>query len=202
MSFEVRHSDSTPAPQEVMKGRKDSERSIDGEYLRSLETMAHMSLEEIKQVKNQEVDAIEMEMRKINGFIQPKNKALESSDEWPDNRVPFQASSEELVERVGKPYRVAYVRKDFIAPKFGIAYGNNKDCIVRNDLPGLVKNFVTEHELYHLRDPHTWGGWIGREIRANIVPGVKDPVGLAATILYSLNPERLRLYWKRFKEGF
>lgn len=202
MSLEVRRFDSTSTPQEVIKGSGDSERLINGEHPRSQEKLTQMGPEEIKQVQSQEADAIEMEMRKINEFIRPKSEALEPQDQWPDERIPSQTTFQETVEREGKSYRVAHVQRAFLGPALGMAYFDTSDCVVRDDLPSTVKNFVKEHELYHLRDPHTWGGWIGSEIRANIIPGMKDPIGLAATIFYSLNPERLRFYWKRFKEGF
>lgn len=93
--------------------------------------------------------------------------------------------------------QVHYVQKDVIAPAFGFAYKNH--VVVREDLPPLVKDFVTKHELFHMHDSATWGGWIGREVRANVACGVRDPLGLLATVLASCNKERVLFYIDRLK---
>lgn len=95
--------------------------------------------------------------------------------------------------------KVEYVSKDSIYPAF--VYARNGIAIVRNDLPPRVQNFVVKHELYHLRDTHEWGGWIGKEIRANVKAGLHDPIGLLATTKASLHKERLKFYVGRFKNG-
>ncbi len=96
---------------------------------------------------------------------------------------------------------VHYVPKEKIYPAFGYSQGNV--AVVREDLPPRVKKFVEAHELYHCLDTATWGGWIGREIRANFFPGCRDPVGLWATILSTVfNVDRLRFYVERFRKGW
>ncbi len=115
-------------------------------------------------------------------------------------RQPDTQATEEVVTVDGRSYTVRLVPKDHIAPAFG--YSSGSTAIVREDLPPRVLNFVREHELYHCRDTATWGGWIGREIRANVVPGLKDPIGLLATIRASLSPERLKFYWDRIRKGY
>ena len=45
---------------------------------------------------------------------------------------------------------------------------------VRNDLPRIVKKFVKEHELYHLKDKSK--NWIWREIKANVYGLFKHPI--------------------------
>lgn len=98
----------------------------------------------------------------------------------------------------GQQYFVEYVPKDDIYPAYG--YGGGKNATVRQDLPPRVKNFVKAHELYHCQDKATWGGWIGSEIRANIIPGLKDPIGLGATILNTITDvDRIKFYLKRIK---
>jgi hypothetical protein len=92
---------------------------------------------------------------------------------------------------------IVFVQKDLIAPAFGRARG--KKAFVRVDLSPRVKKFVIAHELYHLSDNAKWGGWIGREIRANLVCGIKDPFGFLATVIASLNHERLNFYLKRLR---
>ncbi|MCL5435961.1 MAG: hypothetical protein M1275_02675 [Patescibacteria group bacterium] len=99
----------------------------------------------------------------------------------------------------GISVKVNYVPKAMISPAFGRSFLNEIE--VRTDLSPRVKRFVRSHELYHVGDRSYWGGWLGREIRANLVPGLKDPIGLLAAIAASLPPERLSFYIQRFKQG-
>ncbi|OGY85262.1 MAG: hypothetical protein A3F54_00135 [Candidatus Kerfeldbacteria bacterium RIFCSPHIGHO2_12_FULL_48_17] len=117
------------------------------------------------------------------------------TDAW---REQYQKSivHSEVAVRKGQEYPVHYVTKESTAPMFG--YADGLAAHVREDLSPRVKKFVKEHELYHLRDEATWGGMIGSEIRANIVPGLKDPIGLLATIFASLTRERLSFYFDRY----
>lgn len=97
---------------------------------------------------------------------------------------------------------VHYISKQMIEPAYGYAYFFEGRVLVREDLSPLVKRFVEAHELYHMRDKHTWWGVFGLELRANLVPGVKDPLGLIACILATItDPERIRFYLKRISEG-
>ena len=106
-----------------------------------------------------------------------------------------------IVTIADKQYHVIYVPKIKIYPAFGNSYENV--ATVREDLPPRIRNFVEAHELYHCIDTATWGGWIGREVRANFFPGLKDPIGLFATIFATIfNLDRIRLYIRRTKEGF
>ncbi|MEK9180784.1 MAG: hypothetical protein AAB871_00950 [Patescibacteria group bacterium] len=104
-----------------------------------------------------------------------------------------------FAEVAGRQVRVKYVSKDWIYPAFGLAFLDTAE--VRSDLNPRVKRFVRAHELYHLGDSAKWGGWIGREIRANVACGLVDPTGLTLTIFASLN-RRLLFYWDRFKRGW
>lgn len=99
----------------------------------------------------------------------------------------------------GRPMTVKYVSKEALAPAFGRASFGAAE--VRADLSPRVKRFVRAHELYHLGDRALWGGWIGRETRANIVPGLADPAGLISTVFASLTPERLGFYRDRYRNG-
>ena len=102
-----------------------------------------------------------------------------------------------------KQYKVNFVEKSELYPFFGMAYMKLGYAKVRKDLHPLVKEFVTQHELYHLRDTKKWGGVLGREIRASIVPGLKNPLGLMACILVSLfSKERRALYKDRIKRKY
>ena len=83
------------------------------------------------------------------------------------------------------------------AHSFGCAY--KQEVYVRADLSIRIKRFVISHEIYHLNDKHAWLGWLGGEIRANLVAGMKDPVGLLLTIKASLTAERLAAYWRALR---
>ena len=97
--------------------------------------------------------------------------------------------------------KVAYVGKSSLYPAFGVADVERQIAYVREDLPGPVREFVTAHELYHLKDRARW--WVWREIKANAAGALKHPLGFAACVLMSLTPYRLRYYRQRIaaKEG-
>ncbi len=98
----------------------------------------------------------------------------------------------------GDEYIVEYVPKEDIDPAFG--YVRRNKIKIRQDLSPHVKRFVKAHELYHCKDKSTWGGKLGREIRANLIPGLKDPIGLAVTIYKTItNSDRIKFYLKLFK---
>ncbi len=103
-------------------------------------------------------------------------------------------------EVVDGKYIVEYVPKETLGVNFGAAYGNEY-AQIRNDLSPRVQSFVKAHELYHLQDDKP-GGWFRRELRANLYPGLKDPIGLISTIRASLNKERLGLYFARLKNKY
>ena len=90
---------------------------------------------------------------------------------------------------------VFYCSKDQLYPKFGYALPSKQVAYVRDDLPEFVKEFVTAHELYHLRDKAKW--WVWREIKANTAGAFKHPMGFVICVLMSLAPYRLWYYWKR-----
>jgi hypothetical protein len=88
-----------------------------------------------------------------------------------------------------------YCSKKQLYPKFGYALPSKQVVYVRDDLPGLVKEFVAAHELYHLRDKAKW--WVWREIKANTAAGCKHPMGFFICALMSMAPYRLWYYWNR-----
>lgn len=100
-------------------------------------------------------------------------------------------------------YHVFFVSADSLpCGAWGHAYKFRGHAKVLDTLPKRVKDFVTQHELYHLRDKHTWGGVFGSELRANIIPGFSDPFGLIATIWATItNKERILFYLDRIKNG-
>ncbi|MFZ2149647.1 MAG: hypothetical protein WAV15_00610 [Minisyncoccia bacterium] len=141
--------------------------------------------EELRQIED-----IRRELLNESGQVQP-SEAQETSVAW---------SQIEAVVINGKKYTVEYVPKEEIYPAFG--YGGGNAAVVRQDLSPRVKRFVREHELYHCQDKAMWGGWLGREIRANFIPGLKDPIGLAATVWATISDiGRIRFYLRRIKEN-
>lgn len=70
---------------------------------------------------------------------------------------------------------------------------------IRDDLSNKVRRFVIAHEIYHLKDDKKWLGWVGRELRANIVCGIHDPAGFMSTIFASLNMRRISAYVRSIK---
>ncbi|MEO6077315.1 MAG: hypothetical protein ABIP54_00835 [Candidatus Andersenbacteria bacterium] len=107
----------------------------------------------------------------------------------------------------GHELTVEFVPKEDLFPFFGKAIGGvgQKKCIafVREDLSPRIREFVIAHEFYHLIDQHLWWGDRGREIRANVVPGFFDPLGLflcTCATVFSWN--RFKLYLHRVWHGY
>lgn len=175
---------SMPSP-EKLKADIESSREIKGPQERKeelAETRNNLRLEQIRE----ELEIIQKSSaaggtEKINGISSKEQKT-------------------ETVTIAGKQYTVNYVSKNEIYPAFGLSRGAT--ARVREDLPPRIKNFVKTHELYHCRDRAKWGGWLGRELRANLIPGLKDPIGLLATVWATISDiDRIRFYWERFKKG-
>lgn len=99
-------------------------------------------------------------------------------------------------------YRVVFVPREELAPAFGRAVYSEGTAYVRDDLPPRVKRFTVAHELYHLGDRARWWGWFGRELRANLVPALRDPLGLLACCLANCTRERLAFYLDRVRRGY
>ena len=95
----------------------------------------------------------------------------------------------------GFKYIVYFIEPSIMeqARSFGHIVG--KDIYIRADLSKRVERFVIQHEVYHLKDTRTWLGWVGKETRANVVCGMRDPVGFIATAKASLSKPRLSAYW-------
>lgn len=117
-----------------------------------------------------------------------------------ENNAMQKNLSEYIIEG-DKQCIVKYVPKERIYPAFGYAIGN--EALVRQDLSYKTKRFVRSHELYHCFDQATWGGWVGREMRANIMAGFKDPIGFLSTAWETISDiDRVKFYIQRVKEGF
>jgi hypothetical protein len=93
--------------------------------------------------------------------------------------------------------RVVYTSKEELYPLFGKAIPQAQVAYVRKDLPHRLKEFVKEHELYHLGDKAAC--WYWREIKANTFGALKHPLGFALCLLLSLTLSRLRYYAGRIR---
>ena len=141
------------------------------------------------------------ELKKIEEIryhqLQKSAKPVSSQTTQTEEPVPQNPTEIEVIN--GQQYYVEYVPKEDIYPAYGYGGGNN--ATIRQDLPLRVKKFVKAHELYHCQDKSNFGGWLGREIRANVIPGLKDPIGLAATVWKTITDiDRIKFYLKRIKE--
>lgn len=93
--------------------------------------------------------------------------------------------------------KIKYVSKKKLYPAFGAADIKKNTAYVRKDLPKVVKKFVKEHELYHLRDKSKVVLW--REIKATFYGLFKHPLGFLLCLIMSLAPYRLKLYFNRIR---
>ena len=164
----------------------------------SLSPYEHAELEDAKS-SSHEVDKSAEDLRRIEE-IRRQLEERKQDQSLQREESPVAQNPTETVTVHDQQYTVEYVPKEEIYPAFGHRSGDR--AVIRQDLSPHVKRFVREHELYHCQDRATWGGWLGREIRANVVPGLKDPVGLLATIWATISDfERIKFYLKRIKEG-
>ena len=90
---------------------------------------------------------------------------------------------------------IVHLSKQAIHPRFGYAVPSEQKAFVREDLPRCVREFVTVHELYHLKDRAKW--WVWKEVKANMAGALRHPVGFALCVVLSLAPARLHYYCKR-----
>jgi hypothetical protein len=95
--------------------------------------------------------------------------------------------------------QINYVSKETLYPKFGFCSSDGQTIQIREDLPGIVGDFVLMHEMYHSTDKST--NWLWREIKANCYAFIKNPIGGIITVFMSLSPYRLKYYFMRFKNG-
>lgn len=102
----------------------------------------------------------------------------------------------------GKNIIIQYVTKEALWAAFWTAYFYENRVAVRYDLPKFVKRFVTSHELQHIK---YWPKWsvLKKELRANLIPGMKDPLWLFMTIFHTLiSKERREFYKDRIKNNY
>ena len=95
--------------------------------------------------------------------------------------------------------KIKYLSKKKLYPAFGDSDARKNTAYIRNDLPKIVKEFVKEHELYHLKDKSEF--WLCREIKANFYGLFKHPLGFFICVIMSLAPYRLKFYFERVNSG-
>lgn len=79
---------------------------------------------------------------------------------------------------------------------FGYTY--KREIYVRLHLPPKVEAHILIHEAYHARDKRTWLGNVGKELRASAYATIHNPTGFLATLIHSLNKQRIRTYWRLY----
>ena len=105
-----------------------------------------------------------------------------------------------------KNLKIIYVAKSKLYPAFGDAKEIPPRIRIRRDLPKVVQEFVLTHEKYHIRDWQKLAKenkkyyWVWGEIKANIYGVFKHPLGFLICALMSLQPYRIKFYFKRFKQ--
>lgn len=97
----------------------------------------------------------------------------------------------------GNKYLINYMPTDLMREAHVTGYAFKGQVYLNESLEGRIKRFVTSHEVYHLRDTQTWLGYFGMELRANFMCGLKDPLGLLATISSAFRYGKFPIYLKR-----
>lgn len=110
---------------------------------------------------------------------------------------PLLISKAEMLERFKEPY-FGYTDIPSGA-KYGLPYAAK--VYVRSDLPRSVRISVEAHELCHAADKD-FGSQFDRERRAWWAGFKAHPIGFFYGIVLSLTPERLGLYWRRWRQNF
>jgi len=91
---------------------------------------------------------------------------------------------------------IRFKEKGKMGPYFGWALPLSRIVFVREDLPKWVRMSVIVHELYHLDD--TAKNMIWREMKAFCAQLFVPLLGGIGALVMSLNPERVRYFWRRF----
>lgn len=88
-------------------------------------------------------------------------------------------------------------------PYFGYTLRSNDAAIIwiRKDLPERVYKSVLAHEMRHAADADFSSLW-RREARGWWAGFKASPLGFFQSIAMSLTPERINLYWRRWRDGF
>ncbi len=113
-----------------------------------------------------------------------------------------------------KKVKIQFVSKKDLFPYFGTADTDTRVIKVRKDLNKLAKKFVLAHEIGHFvywdslskkdkikRSKENLINLIIHETYANIYGILRHPIGFIVLNLENLKLYRLRLFFKRLKEG-
>jgi len=101
-------------------------------------------------------------------------------------------------------YPVKYIPKEeMIDEYFGLCSYNKKTIFIRNDIPKYIQIFVLAHERQHEKDyKNGIKGTLWLEIRANVLGGLKHPIGFIGCIILTIFTfKRWKLYIKRIVKG-
>ena len=168
------------------------------EILGQKETNIPNNKGQCEDLKVRERDQERCDQEEIHQIRESLTRSIPDNTSWIKPRIYIEETH--IINE--RKYIVRYVPKDKIAPAYWYCHYNDGLIEVREDLSETVKRFVRSHELYHAGDSSDLWGWIWREARANIIPGLKDPIGLISTIWHSLtDKDRIHFYMKRFREG-
>jgi hypothetical protein len=102
---------------------------------------------------------------------------------------------------------VKFVPKDKIYPAFGylhyspLSFGFPALMEVRDDLNRFEVSFLLVHEFGHMDDMKNKEGFIHKELESNFMGLFYPIIGAVLIAVKSLSPDRLKWYWKRWKEG-
>lgn len=181
---------------EKITNEKDKGFKFPNETRDSVRSEGGLSVEEIKWLTTAENREVETLRQRLSDF--DKNSPL---DVYNLNRAYVDGLSIPDVEKItykGSSYYVREVPGSKLYPGFGVAGAGWAE--VSQDLSPRVKRFVKAHEVYHLYDPHNWGGEFGQELRANFFPALRDPVGFLATAYETIkDPARRKYYFDRLR---
>lgn len=114
-----------------------------------------------------------------------------------DKLLKLKPVKREQIKYKNKSYWLNYMSATQMQEAQFSGYAHKGEVYISGALSGRSKRFVIQHELYHLRDKQNWLGYFGQELRANVVCGLKDPLGLCTVIELAIKNRRLRMYGLR-----
>ncbi len=100
----------------------------------------------------------------------------------------------EKVTSKSKDYWINYMPSELMTEAGFSGFTFEGQVYLDEDLKGLNKRFTVQHELYHLRDKQHWLGYFGKELRANVICGLKDPLGISAALYGGFRKGYLKRY--------
>lgn len=211
---------------EIEKGEKRENHYLDMDKLKNKYEVKNSFINKDSDIKKDINDKlfIQDKVENINIEAKEEGKKIEKQITNIKELKKLIDNNEEIIEidyilksnRKEYPVKVSTLNKENIEKRFGgslfgMARWHTNDngnriggeVFVKSDLFKIVKNFVLAHELYHIQDEKEWLGVFGKELRANLIPGMKNPIGLLVTIWKTItSKERLSLYLDRIKNKY